>query len=203
MKSSLNPSKILVYTAITGGYEKERSDILVMTDDLLKDPRRSARMHKCLTPDFERYEYSLWIDGNTSLKVPVEMLIERHLKDADIAVFKHPLRNCIYDEADACRTLGLDDDEVIMRQMLRYAREGYPTNNGLAATTYVLRRHTAKIEAFNSLWWAEICKGSRRDQLSFDYAAWKLNVKINHFSDKVYFDNFKHNDYFNYKEHGK
>ena len=91
--------KILVYTAITGGYEKPREDIRVETLDLFKDPMRSARMHKCLTPDFKEYDFSIWIDGNTSLKVTPEFLI-KELGDNDILVYSH-WRDCIYDEATA------------------------------------------------------------------------------------------------------
>lgn len=188
----------MIYTAITGGYEKPRNDILVLTDDPFKDPRRSSRMHKCLPP---KAEYSLWLDGNTSLKVSLDYLISEYLKNCDICVFKHPIRDCIYQEAKACQELKLDAWDVIEEQVNRYRAEGYPEHNGLAATTYVLRRHTPQIEALNNMWWAEICKGSKRDQLSFDYCCWKLGIKYNTFSE-THKDNFKHNKYFDYYEHG-
>lgn len=187
---------MIIYTSITGGYEQPRNDILVLSNDPFKDSRRSARMHKCLPP---KSDYSLWIDGNTSLKVSPESL-KKFLK-TDIAVFKHPLRDCIYQEAEACRSL--DDPSIIQEQMSRYRAEGYPEHNGLAATTYVLRRHTPKMEAFNNLWWSEICRGSKRDQLSFNYAAWKLKVEVSYFYKEVWEDNFKHNELFNYKKHNE
>lgn len=192
--------KILLYSAITGGYELPRDDIKVYTKEIMQDPKKSSLFYKALTPDFEKYDYSIWMDGNTELKVDPEYLIEKYLKNASIAVLRHPERDCIYEEAKVCQKLNLDQPEVIAKQMVRYIEEGYPKDNGLSCTTYILRRHTGKVAEFNRLWWAEICQGSRRDQLSFDYALWKLEMKPKWF-DVYHYDSHKINDYFNYKEH--
>ena len=40
----------------------------------------------------------------------------------------------------------------------------------------ILRRHTDAIRRLNEAWWNEIVRGSRRDQLSFNYVAWKLGL---------------------------
>ena len=196
-------NKILLYTAITGNYEQPRSDIRVETSNLFKQSVRDARMHKCLTPDFDKYDYSIWIDGNTSLKVSPEFLI-KELGDADILVYSH-WRDCIYNEATE---EGLVDGkngelETIVDQMVQYKAEDYPEHNGLAATTYVIRRHNKAVAAFNNLWWAEICKGSERDQLSFNYAIWKLgNIKLKYFKEK-HMDIHINNTCFNYVTHNK
>ena len=192
--------KILIYTSITGGYEQDRTDIKVFTKEIMQDPKKSSLFYKAITPDFDKYDYSIWIDGNTGLKVAPEYLIEKYLKNDDIACLRHPDRNCIYDEAKTCQTLKLDKPETITSQMVRYLEKGYPKDNGLSCTTYILRRHTEKIVEFNRLWWEEICKGSRRDQLSFDYALWKLGIKPKWF-DVYHFDSHKKNPYFNYTNH--
>ncbi|MEO8602136.1 MAG: hypothetical protein ABI629_06140 [bacterium] len=44
----------------------------------------------------------------------------------------------------------------------------------------MLRRHSDTVAAFNEAWWDEICRGSRRDQLSFDYTARKLGLRYGH-----------------------
>jgi hypothetical protein len=41
----------------------------------------------------------------------------------------------------------------------------------------ILRRHTDAIRHLNEAWWNEIVRGSRRDQLSFNYVAWKLGLR--------------------------
>jgi hypothetical protein len=191
---------IKVYTAITGGYEKDRKDIEVYIKEIMVDPKKSSLFYKSLTPDFDKYEYSIWMDGNTKLKVAPEYLIEKYLQNDYVAVLRHPDRNCIYDEAATCKTLNLDDLDTIEEQMIRYKERGYPENNGLSCTTYILRKHTPEIKRFNEKWWAEICEGSRRDQLSFDYCLWELGIKVKWF-DVYHFDSHKINDYFDYTNH--
>ena len=91
---------ILIYSAIIGNYDNKRDDIKVFQEDILKDPIRSARYYKCVTPDFYNYDYSIWIDGNTYFKQGITpQLLIKQLGDADIIAFKH-WRNCVYNEAD-------------------------------------------------------------------------------------------------------
>ncbi len=192
----------MVYTAITGGKDRPRKDIVVFTGNLFLDSRRTARQYKILSHQYIRAEYSLWTDGNITTKVPIDYLIEKYLKDADMATFRHPMRDCIYDEASTCMALNLDDPAVIMEQMERYRAAGYPEHNGLAETLYILRRHTKEIETFNNFWWSEVCRGSKRDQLSFNYVCWKLGIRYNTFLGDEY-DLFRKNDYFQYEPHLK
>jgi len=117
---------IKVYTAITGKYEQPRDDIEVYSKEIMQDPKKSSLFYKAITPDFDKYDYSIWMDGNTRLKVSPEYLINKHLKNASIAVLRHPERNCIYDEAKTCQTLNLDATEVIEEQMNRYREANYP-----------------------------------------------------------------------------
>ena len=168
----------------------------------MKDPKKSSLFYKSLTPDFDKYDYSIWMDGNTTLKVDPEYLIDKYLKNASIAVLRHPDRDCIYEEAKTCQKLKLDSIRTIEEQMTRYREAKYPENNGLSCTTYILRRHTGRVKEFNEKWWAEICKGSRRDQLSFDYALWELGIKPKWF-DVYHFDSHKINPYFNYTKHNE
>ena len=150
------------------------------------DPRRNAKVQKILSHHyFPDYEYSLWIDGAVELQVPVGTLVEKYLKDADIAFFKHPVRNCLYKEAEVCKELKLDDPEIIDKQMKKYRSESFPEEFGLAEATVLLRRHTPKVKEFNELWWKEIKYGSRRDQLSMFYALWKTGLKYTFFPGQV------------------
>ncbi len=148
------------------------------------DPVRNARNHKVLLhrwlPDAT---YSLWIDGSILFKPDISLttLTDLYLKDTDLAVFPHRTRSCIYEESLACIAQQKDDPSLIERQMARLRAEGYPPSNGLAETSVVLRRHTPAMAAFSELWWDEIVRGSRRDQLSFDYAAWKTGLRYTRF----------------------
>ena len=165
------------------------------------DPNRNAKIHKILSHIyFPDKEYSLWIDGSIRIKFPfnISRLAEIYLSNCDIALFKHHERNCVYDEAKTCIARKLDDASTITKQIQKYARDGYPKNNGLSECTVLLRRHSNEIKKFNEMWWEEISNGSKRDQISFDYVARKLNIKINNFpgdikKENYLFTRFSHN----------
>lgn len=143
------------------------------------DPRRDARMYKWLIHRFVDAEYSLWVDSNITIEADIEELIEKYLKNADVAIHRHGLRDCLYQEADICFEHKLDYRELIESQMKRYRSDGYPENNGLFETRVVLRRHTEQISEFNEAVWIELCRGSARDQICVNYVAWKLGIKVN------------------------
>jgi len=103
--------------------------------------------------------------------------VKRWLKNTDIAVFAHPNRNCVYDEAVVCARQKRAPAKIVEAHMARYRAEGYPRRNGLAACWVLIRRHTKAMERLNELWWEEWVSGAKRDQLSFNYVCWKLGVR--------------------------
>lgn len=146
--------------------------------DRFKDPRRNSRIQKILAHQYIDTEYSIYIDGNIRLLVPPEQLIEEHLKDVDIAVFKHTKRDCLYNEAIVCAKRKLDDPETIIEQAVAYEKAGFAKHKGLCECGVIIRRHTAKVEEFNNAWWSEYCRHSCRDQISFMYAIDKVGIRL-------------------------
>lgn len=142
-------------------------------------PRRNSRIHKILIHQYVEAEYSLWIDANMKVLVPVARLVEELLNHHDIAIFKHRVRNCVYEEAEICRALGLDGRDLITEQAARYRADAFPAQSGLAEACMILRRHTPAVERFNNAWWSEYCRYSVRDQISLMIAAKKSGVDIN------------------------
>lgn len=197
--------KFIVYTAISKGYDTLKPPPALWRDDAtfiafledsqsangwekqpiyrrFRDPCRNAKIHKILSHRyFPNAEYSLWIDGSIEVKsaIPLNRWADEYLGNHDLAVFKHCMRDCLYEEGAACMQWGFDSSDVINRQMQKYHNEGYPPNNGLAECTVLFRRHTRQIRRFNETWYAEIQAHSRRDQLSFNYVAHRLGVKYN------------------------
>ena len=198
-------SKIL-YTTIFGGYDdvtkpnlptdwdwkcfSEENSIPIYTDNT-----RNAKKFKVLPHRYlQDYEYSIFIDGNMYVVGNIDELIEKYLSDSNIAFFDHNKnrmdpRDCIYDEYNAIMNLGKNDPnqnfkdnpQVMYDQVKRYQDEGYPSHNGLITGMVILRRHNEKdcIRVMED-WWTEIKYGSKRDQLSFNYVAWKNNTKFNY-----------------------
>lgn len=139
-------------------------------------PRRNSRVPKILAHQFISAPYSLWLDGNLQLLKPFDELLYL-LDDHDIAFFKHPTRDCLYDEAIECVRHGLDDPHVIAEQVKKYESEGFGKHKGLTENGFILRRHTPKVEAFNNYWWSEYCRHSVRDQISMYYALDKAGLE--------------------------
>jgi len=195
---------IVVYTAVSQGYDvlkkplrlwQREADFVAFLDNpqpgsgweyrpiyrRFRDPCRNAKVHKVLPHRyFPDAEYSLWVDGSVAMTstLPLANWIEHYLGRHDLAVYRHPRRQCIYEEAAHCLTHKLDRRTVIDRQMQQYFLAGYPPHNGLAECTIILRRHTKKVQEFNEAWYAEIAAHSRRDQLSFNYVARKVGLKF-------------------------
>lgn len=212
--------KIVIYTAIFGDKDQIREpvkikkdcDLVCFTDNpnlksnifdvrvvkpISADPVRSAKIYKILAHRFfPEYEYSIWIDGNILIDVDQEYInkiIDIHLKKNDMAMFVHPERDCIYEEAGACIRLKKDDPKIINMQMQQYRLAGYPVKNGLTMNTVILRKNLSPaVIKINEDWWREITLFSRRDQLSFGYVAWKNNFKFKSMPGNIYkHENFK------------
>lgn len=154
--------------------------------NLFGDPRRNSRAPKLLAHQYvPDYDFSLWIDGSVRLLVPARDLVEKYLGEADIALFRHTTRECIYDEAEICAKLRLDDPAIIEAQVAKYRLEGFPAKQGLNEGGVILRRHGPLMEHFNDAWWSEYCRHSCRDQLSFNYVFHKLGARLTHFPGTV------------------
>jgi hypothetical protein len=151
--------------------------------------RRNSRVPKILSHQFCDTEYSIWLDGNIALRIDPVRLVEMWLEDYDFAVFKHPERNCIYEEAINCIGYGADDPEVIRKQVRKYADDGYPRDLGLTEANVIVRRHSNRVIEFNNTWWAEYCVHCVRDQISFMYAARKTGLRMNWITPSVFTGN--------------
>jgi len=146
--------------------------------NLFTDPARDNRKYKILPHRFfPNYEYSLYVDGSVIIQVnDIRGLVEKYLHDHSWAVYSHPERDCIYDEARVCTEAGKDGREIIEKQIEKYKKEGYPAHSGLTENSILLRRHNASdTVSLSEAWWLEFEQFSRRDQLSFNYVAWKQN----------------------------
>jgi len=176
---------------------------------LYKDNTRTARKYKILPHRFlPEYDISIWTDGNELVVGDINKLQEKYLKDKNMAIYNHmscwDKRDCVYEEAKAIFNLGnqnnnwKDDPSIITKQMERYVNEQYPPNNGLIVSGVMFRKHNKK-DVINCMetWWTELKYGSRRDQLSFNYAAWKCNTQFNWINQDIRDDGYvlevKHN----------
>lgn len=144
------------------------------------DPVRTAKRPKVLPHLHLRgAAWSVWVDGNVRLLGDArELVAEVAASGLPIGVFRHPERGCAYEEAMECIRRGKDQAGAVLAQMERYRAADYPQRNGLAECNVIVRQHgSTAVAAAMQLWWSEITRGSRRDQLSFNYALWRAGLR--------------------------
>ena len=104
-----------------------------------------------------------------------------------ISIPKHPLRDCVYDEASVCIKIGKEKKSVIQRQMEKLRKEGFPENFGLFESGIIFRNHMhKKVVELDEAWWKEYLNYSKRDQLSLRYALWKNQITCVPFFEEGY-----------------
>lgn len=178
----------LVYTAIYGGYDKlwqpqRLSDgwqYRVYTDKPIDGgrwkviqqplPYGAAKNSKYIkiTHSMEHFDNILWIDGCVEIMGDLNEFI-KELPEGDIIVGSHPINRTLEKELQACIIMNKDDIDVMTKQVEEYG--DFPILD-FPQNTIILRR---KNISATDLWWNEVKKKSKRDQLSFNWAMYKTN----------------------------
>ena len=172
------------------------------------DPVLSAKIYKILPHRyFADYDVSVWIDANFLIKKNISSFIDNILTKTNIAFYDHSQlsldsRSTVAEEVEAL-LLMIDkgkkniDSNQIRKQIQAYKEDGFLDDNGLIAGGFILRKHN-DVDVIDAMeaWWAEIKKYTTRDQLSFNYIAWKQNLAI------FYIDgDLRNNKYFQWINH--
>jgi hypothetical protein len=140
----------------------------------LADPTRISRYHKHHPFElFPQAECAVWLDAT---HWPYQSL--RPLVDSvsHIASMRHQVRTKVKDEAEECMRHNMDSRRLFLAQMEQYEAEGFPDDLGLYSTSCLVMRKTPEFDKLSSFWWDQICRYSRRDQISLPYASWKTGV---------------------------
>lgn len=193
----------VIYTCVTGNYEKiidptyiqQDFDYICFTDN----PNQTSKVWKFreipeelqqyskvkqqrlikISPHkyLSEYSESLWIDGSIDILSDMNKFINTYcnIKDKCVYIRRHPNRKCIYSEATICISMKKDTSININPQIKKYKDEKFPSNFGLVETNIIYRKHNEPycIKLMN-LWASELINGSHRDQLSFNYALWRI-----------------------------
>lgn len=200
-------ARVVVYTCIVGGYDNlndpifanDGYDFFVFSDkkivsniwknreipqDIkrLKDNTLINRYLKMHPFDvFPEYDYAIYIDGNVSVISDLSPLICIADKGkTGFAMHKHVLRDCIYEEAEACILYGKGNKKRLKEQVDKYKQDKFPQNYGmLEATVIIFNLKNNECQTLMSKWWEEFLKSdSKRDQIALPYILWKNKYKI-------------------------
>lgn len=150
-------------------------------------PRVDARWYKInshivLPP----HDVSLWMDSQCYFVHEPHTIIQRYLVSTgmDIAIHHHSDINNLASEAVAQAWVYKNDDpQIVMDQVVRYGKTGFPMlGYDHFETGILMRMNNENVKIFNELWWKEVNEYSLRDQLSVPYVVWRcreLGIKIN------------------------
>lgn len=155
---------------------------LIILEDTGVGPERLSRRPKLLPHKyFFEYDWSLYVDNRAKLKMSPDEIYKRYMASSNrsLVCFKHPNRNCAYNEAEVVIGLGFDKETRVREQMDTYRAQGFPKKSGLVAGTVLLRNHhDHRLVRHHEDWYEHVMRFSKRDQLSFDYLRWKHKLPI-------------------------
>lgn len=175
---------------------------IFVTDNLLEDslgwtqvhepkfdvhPNRAAKQAKMLPWGYTEAPASIWIDGSFRITSP-RFAVEALSYANPIAQFKHPWRNCLFEESEYSTTLQRYSDESILikGQSNLYQNLGHPEKWGLWATGIIARQHTDQVMDMGFRWFYEVNAWSYQDQISEPFVLKSVGL----------FPNVFPNDYF-------
>lgn len=211
LSSLNNHPKIAIYTVINDRYDSlklpekidPKFEYIVFSDRPISgggiwqvrpilchfdDPVRTSRFIK-LHPHqlLKEFDIAIYMDSNLMLLGDISALLEKFLKSKmPIGGIKHPFRKSVYEEIDACILLNKDHQEVMQDQIDRYRKEKFHDEFLLESNFHIFDLKNKTTHVFLNNWWKELEDGSRRDQLSFNYALMKTGANFCSLLDEGY-----------------
>ena len=200
---NMQHKKYAIYTAMVGGYDEimqpmvvdDRFDYILFSNDIKEDRvgvwqvrpiaytnhdnTRICRYVKTHPEELlSGYDASVWMDSNIRIITSYlyGRVVELYRCGVEVASINHQGRQCIYDEAFEVLDEFCESEEIVLKWCHKLRKEKYPVNNGLFETGVLYRIASSKTAFLDELWWQCINDYSKRDQLSFNYALWKLDL---------------------------
>jgi len=197
-RSRYRHRKKLLYTIMTGGYDQLNElpvklpnwDYLCFTDNdnlvsstwricLLNnemglDPIRLSRHFKINSHMIENdYDLTMYIDANLRIRGDLDSFLVQALPfEKDFAILQHPFLFSLRQELEKCVEEGKDDENMLRRQFQHYTDEkGFQDNlPHINARLMIRRSGKPELKGLMEIWFAQLMRWSRRDQMAFNYA---------------------------------
>jgi hypothetical protein len=203
-------SRTAIYTCVTGSYNVLQPCIEIPDVDWIAfgddpntvtngwelrvidrkpglSPRRMAKAPK-MRPDLfiPEYSASLWIDGTVQVDSPTIIEALDWTAGSGVAMFRHPERTDIRDEADVSLRMPKYRQEPIALQVEHYLDQGFPRYAGLWAGGIIARENTDLVRKMGEMWLAEVDRWSIQDQISLPFVLAKLGITPGAFPGSLY-----------------
>ncbi|RJR26974.1 methyltransferase domain-containing protein [candidate division WWE3 bacterium] len=152
-------------------------------------PRLQARIVKMfgwqMVPG---YDYYIWVDSSLILsdKDSVSWFLKQ-CESVDMAVFKHPERNTIQEEADFLKErinrkdsyiLSRYENELVDEQLAAIKADKSFADQNLFASSALIYKNNSKVHNVMFQWWHHTSRYHTIDQLSLPYVLFKQNCSV-------------------------
>jgi hypothetical protein len=160
-------------------------------------PRLQYRIPKLFGWEmFPGYDVYIWLDGSCSFERGdcVKWFLEQ-LGDADMALFKHPVRRNMRQEAEHIeKKLQQGNPYLTPRyknglhkeQLAECMADPAFKDKVLYASTAFIYRNNPKVQEAMKSWWYHQSRYFTCDQIALPYVVWKHNLKINLINENQY-----------------
>jgi hypothetical protein len=222
-------NNICVYTCITGNYDslnpiiikESKIDYICFTnntnilnscvekgwtpifinDNKIDDLTLSRKIKILGDPILKKYKLLIWIDGSIKQLGNIRKFINLYCSDNlfDVFTLQHHSRISIYDELSECVFCNKESIANATKLENFLISEKYPKKDNLAETGILVKKNNLQTDKLMQLWFKMITDYSKRDQLSFNYCVWKLNINVKY----IKLNLFKKNKYFEFINHSK
>lgn len=146
-----------------------------------------------LKPNFDYY---IWVDASCTIDKPnIVNWFTEQCEGYDMALFKHPERNTIKEEADFIRykmskgnayLITRYENEFLDEQMQAIFSDPDFTDNALYASTSFVYNNTFDVQWMMKEWWYHCTRYHALDQLSLPYLVQKFKLSVNVINEDVY-----------------
>ncbi|WVZ68836.1 hypothetical protein U9M48_017724 [Paspalum notatum var. saurae] len=159
--------------------------IIVVKSLPFVDQRLNGKIPKMLSHRlFPEARYSIWVDSKYQFRRDPIGVLEALLwrTNSTFAISEHGARSNIYDEGKAIVQKHKATPEEVEVQLTQYRRDGMPGEKrlhrlkALAEASVIVRELTPAPNHFMCVWFNEVVRFTSRDQLSFPYVSWRLNM---------------------------
>ena len=133
--------------------------------------------------EFPGFNRTLYVDANIRLLGDSSAYLDTALPGGvAIGLFRHPQRDSVAAEAEACLAQGKSHDaDAVAAELAHYAANGFTDQIGLSENTILARRPDAPgLDDAMQMWWDLYRHFASRDQFSLPYVRQKTGLPTHH-----------------------
>lgn len=172
----LSQNQSFDYRLYSDKYHKTTGEVKIITKSQVQDSMYNSRHYK-LNPKIKFYSKCIYLDASFEIINPEFIsFLTNELKNSLFVFFKHPWRDCIYDEVLECNKITKYDLGKLNGRSEYYKSINYPKHFGLYCGGCFAYKNIPLVKRIQNEWWEETVKCGMMDQVALPYILWKNNI---------------------------